>query len=189
LSRSAEKVSRTFTPNNLFVFAAMDGSLDLVMERNTAEVDIDYNEPGKGSSLPQAAHRRHGDIVEWLLSQGADPDNFFDGWMQRPMDAALDGNRAIPSALRIWRAGGHATGYPFRTPKFGRGNRVPCRLDSEITDTIFDESHANSVMDPRSILAIPAFSGSFELTHEHKPQAQNTAKVARMSEIRRTPEL
>ena len=134
-------MSRTFTPNDLFVFAAMGGSLDLVKERYTAEVDIDYNEPGKGSALLQAAHRRHGDIVEWLLSQGADPGNFFDGWMQRPMDAALDGNRAIPTALSIWRAGGHATGYPFRTPKFGRGNRVSCRLDSEIADTFYDETY------------------------------------------------
>ena len=78
----------SFTTDQLIIFAARAGDLDLLKERVEAGGDVNHQDPGHGSALGAAIRKGNLDVLDWLLSNEADPNaEYHDGI--GPLEVAL----------------------------------------------------------------------------------------------------
>jgi ankyrin repeat protein len=77
-----------FTIDQLVIFAARSGNLQLLKERVRAGGDINYNDSSHGSALTAAILKGHLNVLDWLISNGADVNmEYHDGI--GPLEVAL----------------------------------------------------------------------------------------------------
>ena len=92
LKRSGASCSRE--SNNdlecMFCKCAAEGNLQALKKMTAGKVSVEAVDYDRRSALHLAASRGHEDVVEFLLSCGADP-TIEDGWAKRPIDHAIHG--------------------------------------------------------------------------------------------------
>ncbi|MEO5713574.1 MAG: ankyrin repeat domain-containing protein [Luteolibacter sp.] len=66
------KMTDPFTIHQLLIFACRSGDIPLVQERITLGGDVNYYDPGNGSSLFEAVRKDNPELVAFLLDAGAD---------------------------------------------------------------------------------------------------------------------
>ena len=78
----------SFTIDQLVIFAARSGNLQLLKERVKAGGGINYNDSSHGSALTAAIIAGHIEVLDWLIANGVDVNvQYHDGI--GPLEVAL----------------------------------------------------------------------------------------------------